>query len=556
MAVNANVFIKEKEIMEKKPTPRAIALLPVAVFLVLYLVLGIILEYVLKIKMGFYQIPIVVAFLVALLVACLQNRGVSFDEKLELMGQGIGDKNIVTMILIFLVAGIFVGVTGRSSAEAVAYFLLSIAPVKLAVAVLFVVACFVSMAMGTSVGTITLLAPIAVAVSADSGFDLPLCIASVMGGAMFGDNLSFISDTTIAACSTQGTEMKDKFRANFKIALPAALAALVLIIVVSLGTDVQSAVSGGHDLVLIIPYVLVLIGGIIGLNVFVVLLVGIAAGAAITLITGQVTALELMGNMGGGVSDMFETILVTLLVASLCGLIRAYGGFESILAFIRRVFRGKRGGQLGIGLLVGLMDIATANNTVASSWQAPLPRRWRRNTASAPSAPPPCWTPSPASFRVSSPTAPRCWWPSPPAPPSATPSAPLTSSPCCSTPSCCACPACCSSCSTRNKASHFVYLQQEPTFSRRWALGAMLPSGTCMRSAVAAVRRNRCIQNRLLPRDTASGAASAPALTLPAPPLGSSYSSFRCSSIQCRISLSRLMRLEGFPSRLRPWFSP
>lgn len=357
--------------MNEKPAPKAVALLPVAVFLVLYLVLGIVLEYVLKIEMGFYQIPIVVAFLVALLVACLQNRSVSFDEKLVLMGQGIGDKNIVTMILIFLVAGIFVGVTGRTSAEAVAYFLLSIAPVKLAVAVLFVVACFVSMAMGTSVGTITLLAPIAVAVSASSGFDLPLCIASVMGGAMFGDNLSFISDTTIAACSTQGTEMKDKFRANFKIALPAALAALVLIIAVSLGTDVQSAVSGDHDLVLIIPYLLVLIGGILGLNVFVVLLIGIAAGAAITLITGQVTALELMGNMGG-VSGMFETILVTLLVASLCGLIRAYGGFESILAFIRRVFRGKRGGQLGIGLLVGLMDIATANNTVAIVMAGPI----------------------------------------------------------------------------------------------------------------------------------------------------------------------------------------
>ena len=357
--------------MNEKPAPKAVALLPVAVFLVLYLVLGIVLEYVLKIEMGFYQIPIVVAFLVALLVACLQNRSVSFDEKLVLMGQGIGDKNIVTMILIFLVAGIFVGVTGRTSAEAVAYFLLSIAPVKLAVAVLFVVACFVSMAMGTSVGTITLLAPIAVAVSASSGFDLPLCIASVMGGAMFGDNLSFISDTTIAACSTQGTEMKDKFRANFKIALPAALAALVLIIAISLGTDVQSAVSGDHDLVLIIPYLLVLIGGILGLNVFVVLLIGIAAGAAITLITGQVTALELMGNMGG-VSGMFETILVTLLVASLCGLIRAYGGFESILAFIRRVFRGKRGGQLGIGLLVGLMDIATANNTVAIVMAGPI----------------------------------------------------------------------------------------------------------------------------------------------------------------------------------------
>ena len=357
-----------------KPAPKAIALLPIAVFLALYLGLGLILEYALKIEMGFYQIPIVVAFLAAILVACLQNKAVCFDEKLVLMGQGIGDKNIVTMILIFLAAGIFVGVTGRSSAEAVAYFLLSVTPVKLAVAVLFVVACFVSMAMGTSVGTITLLTPIAVAVSADSGFALPLCVASVMGGAMFGDNLSFISDTTIAACSTQGTEMKDKFRTNFKIALPAALATLALILVVSLGTDVQNAVTGSHNLLLIAPYVLVLIGGIIGWNVFVVLLIGIVAGAAITLATGQVTAIELMGNMGSGVSGMFETILVTILVSALCGMIRAYGGFESLLAFIRRVFRGKRGGQLGIGLLVGLMDIATANNTVAIVMAGPIAR--------------------------------------------------------------------------------------------------------------------------------------------------------------------------------------
>ena len=357
-----------------KPAPKAIALLPIAVFLALYLGLGLILEYALKIEMGFYQIPIVVAFLAAILVACLQNKAVCFDKKLVLMGQGIGDKNIVTMILIFLAAGIFVGVTGRSSAEAVAYFLLSVTPVKLAVAVLFVVACFVSMAMGTSVGTITLLTPIAVAVSADSGFALPLCVASVMGGAMFGDNLSFISDTTIAACSTQGTEMKDKFRTNFKIALPAALATLALILVVSLGTDVQNAVTGSHNLLLIAPYVLVLIGGIIGWNVFVVLLIGIVAGAAITLATGQVTAIELMGNMGSGVSGMFETILVTILVSARCGMIRAYGGFESLLAFIRRVFRGKRGGQLGIGLLVGLMDIATANNTVAIVMAGPIAR--------------------------------------------------------------------------------------------------------------------------------------------------------------------------------------
>ena len=359
--------------MNEKKTPRAAALLPIAVFLVLYLGLGIALEYVLKVEMGFYQIPIVVAFLVAILVACLQNRSISFDEKLALMGQGIGDKNIVTMILIFLAAGVFVGVTGRSSAEAVAYFLLSIAPAKLAVAVLFVVACFVSMAIGTSVGTITLLTPIAVAVAKDSGFSLPLCVASVMGGSMFGDNLSFISDTTIAACSTQGCQMKEKFRANFKIALPAALVTLALVVVISLQADVVQTPSGDHNLLLLIPYVLVLIGGIVGLNVFVVvLLVGIAAGAAITLATGQVTALQLMGNMDSGVSGMFETILVTLLVSSLCGLIRAYGGFDALLAAIHKMFHGKRGGQLGIGILVGLMDISTANNTVAIVMAGPI----------------------------------------------------------------------------------------------------------------------------------------------------------------------------------------
>lgn len=198
------------------------ALLPIGVFLVLYLGLGLIFEYALKIEMGFYNIPIVVAFLAALLVACLQNRKLSFEDKLELMGRGVGDKNIITMVLIFMVAGIFVGVVGRSSANSVAYFLLSIIPSRFAVAVLFVVSCFVSVAMGTSVGTITLITPIAASVSAASGFSIPLCIASVIGGAMFGDNLSFISDTTIAACNGQGCSMKDKFRENFAIALPAA----------------------------------------------------------------------------------------------------------------------------------------------------------------------------------------------------------------------------------------------------------------------------------------------------------------------------------------------
>ena len=358
--------------MNQKPKANAWALLPIAVFLVLYLGLGIVFEYVLKVGMGFYNIPIVVTFLVSVLVACLQNRSVSFDEKLDLMAKGVGDKNIMTMILIFLAAGCFVGVTGRSSAEAVAYFLLDIAPAKLAVVVLFVVACFVSMAMGTSVGTITLITPIAVAVANNSGFSLPLCVASVVGGSMFGDNLSFISDTTIAACTTQGCEMKDKFRTNFAIALPAAIASCLLILVISLRADVSVVPTGDINLLLMIPYILVLIGGIVGLNVFVVLLVGIVTGAIISLATAQTTAVDLLGAMGGGVSGMFETIMVTLLVSALCGMIRAYGGFEALLAAIRSLFKGRKGGQIGIGLLVGLMDIATANNTVAIVMAGPI----------------------------------------------------------------------------------------------------------------------------------------------------------------------------------------
>ena len=360
--------------MEKKPA-RAIALLPIGVFLVLYLGLGIVFEYVLKIEMGFYNIPIVVAFLASILVACLQNRALSFDEKLEVMAKGVGDKNIMTMILIFLAAGVFVGVVGRSSAESVAYFMLAHIPARFAVAVLFVVSCFVSTAMGTSCGTITLIVPIAVAVARTSGFSLPLCIGSVMGGAMFGDNLSFISDTTIAACTTQGCEMKDKFRTNFRIALPAALVTLALILVFSLRSEIGAVEIPEYHLLQTLPYLLVLIGGVAGINVFVVLLTGIFSGAVIMLATGATHPTELLGNMGSGASGMLETIMVTILVSAMCGLIREYGGFEALLGFIKRIFHGQRGGQLGIGLLVGAMDIATANNTVAIVMAGPIAKQ-------------------------------------------------------------------------------------------------------------------------------------------------------------------------------------
>ena len=360
------------------------ALLPIGVFLVMYLGLGILFEYVMKIPMGFYNIPIVVAFLVALLVACIQNPKLSFDEKLELMGKGVGDKNIITMILIFMAAGIFVGVVGRSSAESVAYFMLSIIPAKFSVLVLFIVSAFVSVAMGTSVGTITLITPIAVALANSTGFSMPLCIGAVVGGSMFGDNLSFISDTTIAACNGQGCAMKDKFRENFWIALPAALATLVILLIKSMGSNVGEAIVGDYNLIQIIPYVLVLVGGIIGINVFVVLLIGIATGSIIMLVTGATAATDLLANMGSGAAGMFETTMVAILVSAICALIAEFGGFDALLDLIKRVFKGKKGGELGMGLLVGAMDIATANNTVAIVMANPIAKEMSDNYGISP----------------------------------------------------------------------------------------------------------------------------------------------------------------------------
>ncbi len=360
----------------KKGNP--VALLPIAVFFLIYLGLGLLFEYGMHIAMGFYNVPVVTAFLAAILVACLQNRQLNFEQKLEIMGQGVGDKNIITMLLIFLTAGTFVGVVGRSSAQSVAYFMLSVIPARFALPVLFVVACFVSTAMGTSVGTITLLTPIAVEVAQASSFEMALCIGTVVGGAMFGDNLSFISDTTIAACNGQGCAMKDKFRGNFWFALPAAVVSVVLVLMLS-WNKAPAKIIGSYNLVQILPYVLVLIGGIIGINVFVVLLLGIASGSIIMLVTGQTAVVDLLANMGSGAAGMFETSMVAVLVAGLCALIRVYGGFDALLYGIRKIFRGRQGGQLGMGLLVGVMDVATANNTVAIVMANPIAKEMSRD---------------------------------------------------------------------------------------------------------------------------------------------------------------------------------
>lgn len=356
-------------------TPNARALLPILVFLVLYLGSGVYFEYIAPIEgeMGFYVVSVVVAFVIALIVAFLQNRALSFDEKIHVCARGIGDDNITIMLFIFLMAGAFSGIASEAGgAASTANLLLSILPPQAAVPGLFVIACIISLAMGTSVGTITVLTPIAVVVAQSAGLNLPLCVGTVVGGAMFGDNLSFISDTTIAATRTQGVEMKDKFRTNFRIALPAALITLVILIVIAITAGTPTLQTFEYNIWQAIPYFVVLIAALAGVNVFIVLGGGVVLFAIVGLLTGSLTTVTTFTSMGVGTNGMFETMIVTILVASMSALMREYGGFASVVAFIKRVFRGKRGGELGVGLLTMLLDVACANNTVAIVVAGPI----------------------------------------------------------------------------------------------------------------------------------------------------------------------------------------
>lgn len=362
----------------KKKKPNPIALLPIVVFLVLYLGVGIYFEYIHPVEgqMGFYVMSVVVAFMIALVVAFLQNGKVSFDDKMKICAKGIGDENITIMIFIFLISGCFSGIAKEAGgAASTANLLLSIIPGKFAIPGLFLIACLISMSMGTSVGTISVLAPIAVTVAQNGGFNLPFCIGTVVGGAMFGDNLSFISDTTIAATKTQGVEMKDKFRANFRIALPAAVITFIILIVYAVVGREARIGTFEYSIPQALPYFIVLAMALVGINVFVVLGTGIVLFMIVGALTHSLSFMTAFTSMGAGSSGMFETIIVTILVASIGALMDEHGGFEAILDFIKIHFGGKRGGMVGIGLLTILVDIATANNTVAIVLAAPIAKQ-------------------------------------------------------------------------------------------------------------------------------------------------------------------------------------
>ncbi len=348
---------------------RGWALLPILVFIVLFAGVGIITG-------DFYAMPALVAFVTALFVAMFQTRHKTNDEKLHIMAKGAGDVNIITMVLIFIVAGAFSGiVSAAGGVENTVNFGLSILPPSLIVVGLFIIGCFISVSMGTSVGTITALAPIAAGVSTETGFPAAICVGAVVCGAMFGDNLSMISDTTIAAVRTQGCEMKDKFKQNFFIVLPAAIITAILFFVVTMNLDTVAKADYDYNFIMVIPYLVVLIGALIGFNVFYVLLAGIILSMVVGVAYGQFTIIESFTAIGGGMAGMFEISVISIVVACIVSLVRENGGIELIIESIKKRTKGKRGAEFGIAILVFLVDLCTANNTVAIVMSGPIAKQ-------------------------------------------------------------------------------------------------------------------------------------------------------------------------------------
>lgn len=354
---------------------RVIALLPIGVFLVIFLGAGVI-------SGDFYAMPAIVAFLIALSVAFLQNRTVSFSEKISIIAKGVGNDNIVTMSLIFLCAGGFSGaVTAAGGVESTVNLGLSILPSQVAVVGLFVIGCFISISMGTSMGTIAALAPIAVGISEKTGFPLPVCIGAVVCGAMFGDNLSMISDTTIAAVKTQGCEMKDKFRENFLIVLPAALVTIIIFFVITRDGSFSLTEELTYNVWKVLPYIMVLVGALIGVNVFIVLIGGMIASIIVGVATGTIAMNqiflaigggEINGQSIGGITGMYDITVISIVVACIVALVKEYGGIQFILGLIRKGIKGEKGAELGIAGLSLTVDACTANNTVAIVMAGPI----------------------------------------------------------------------------------------------------------------------------------------------------------------------------------------
>ena len=335
-----------------------LALSPLAVFLGIYLVSSLIAK-------DFYKIPIAAAFLIASAYALLISKKAPIEDKIAVFSRGAGHKNVLLMLWIFILAGAFAETARQIGAiDATVAATLHILPPSMLFVGLFLASCFISMAIGTSVGTIVALVPVAAGIASESGFDTGFITAIVAGGAFFGDNLSFISDTTIAATKTQGCLMSDKFKVNLKIVAPAALAVAVMYIIIGHGASF-SAPANPVNWTRLIPYVLVIGLAMSGVNVVEVLAIGIVVNAIIGFCQGTLTWTTWLGSIGTGIAGMGDLIIVTMLSGGMLEVIRENGGIDYLVRILTKGIRGKRGAEFSIAALVSMANVCTANNTIA-----------------------------------------------------------------------------------------------------------------------------------------------------------------------------------------------
>ena len=361
----------------EKIKPSGKALIPFAVFIFLYLGVGIILE-TSGTEMAFYQLPAPVAIIVGVVVAFIIFKG-SIEEKFSQFAKGCGNENILIMCFIYLFAGAFATVAkSMGGVDSTVNLGLSLIPAQYITAGMFVIAAFISVATGTSMGTISTVAPIAIATAEKAGLNMTLIVAAIIGGAMFGDNLSVISDTTIAATRTQNCELKDKFKVNFYIALPAAVLTFVLLIIFGKPETIVPIQKLDYNIVKVIPYILVLGLAVSGFNVFLTLGVGTVVAGVVGMAYGDLTPLTFAQNIYAGFTGMNEIFLLSMFTGGLAHMVTQHGGLQWILEKIQSVVKSEKSAQIGISAIAAAADMAVANNTVAIIITGPIAKELSR----------------------------------------------------------------------------------------------------------------------------------------------------------------------------------
>ena len=355
--------MKEQVKLHQEREASGLALIPLLFFIVIYLGVGIVLHSK-GVEMAFYQFPSVVAMTIAVILAFLMYHKTGIDNNFKLFARGAGDENIMTMLMIFLLAGAFSSVAGAmGGVSSTANLGLAIIPPRFIVPGIFIIAAFLSTATGTSMGTVGAIVPIAYNMAKTADLNMSFVVAAVLTGAMFGDNLSMISDTTIAATRTQGVDLKDKFRTNAWISIPSALITLSLMVIFSKGGTVAGNLD--YNLIKVVPYVLVLGLALLGLNVFAVLIIGILSAAAVGVGTGAIGLMEVAAKIWTGYQGMIEVFILSMFVGGLAELTKHYGGLKWIIDKTSKLLKGPKSASVGIAALAALTDAATANNTVA-----------------------------------------------------------------------------------------------------------------------------------------------------------------------------------------------